>query len=408
MSISFNRCFGTALAAVMLLGAVACDKLPELLYGTSHNSGQEETEASIVPRKTTLSPGADKIFVEVIVSGEWTLTAEYPSDVEPWATIDPASGTDSNAAIRFRYTENTGSSRSVMLVLATSKGIVATVSITQLGPGETEESIGNYGYDKALMDWLELPETFAGDGSDVLIHDMEGGRYKSQETSGVRNWSCEWDYKEHLSYWVAYPLNNKLKGSGTSRSNDWGYDPLLPASIQPDITKTYGGGWTRGHQIPSADRLASYAANKSTFYPTNMTPQDYDFNKYIWASLEGAVRGYAGKSDTLYVVTGCVIDQVSRTSGANTGFAVKVPSYYYKALLYRGSASAAKATGGFMAAAFMLPHTSSISGGNYLDYIMTVDALEELLGYDLFPNLVKVVGEQTASRIESTLESWWK
>ena len=264
---------------------------------------------------------------------------------------------------------------------------------------------GQYGYDVAPMGWLELPATVKGDGRELLVHAMDGGKYVSRSASGVRNWSGYWDYDEHLSLWVAYPLNNALKGSG-SRSNAWGFDPLLPANIQPDITSgSYGGGWTRGHQIPSADRLASYAANASTFVPTNMTPQNYDFNCGIWANLENAVRSYASQSDTLYVVTGCLFENSTSYSGSNTGFAVKIPTHYYKALLYRGSSS--YATNGFMACAFLMPHDSSIANYDYKSYIMTIDELEQQTGIDFFPNLEAVLGKDKADSIESSLSSWW-
>ena len=384
----------------------SCDKLPELLYGTSGSGGDDDVEEAVVPRKTTLEAEAGTMFISVTASGKWTLEADYPSGTEEWVTLDPSEGVGSKGDVRMRFTENTGDSRSVTLALVTSTGVNATVVIKQLGRGELENSMGDYGFDVAPMDWLEIPACKAKDGRDLLVHSMAGGKYRSNAVDGVRNWSCYWDYKEHLSLWVAYPLNNSLKGTG-KRKDSWGYDPLLPVSIQPDITRTYGGGWTRGHQIPAADRYTPASAHASTYYPTNMTPQDYDLNAGIWANLEQAVRDYASYSDTLYVVTGCIIDGVVRTSGTNTGFAVKVPSYYYKALLYRGTYGDARSNGGFMASAFLLPHTSSIAKGNYKSYIMTVDQLEEQTGIDFFPNLVNAVGKSTADKIESTLSSWW-
>ena len=198
---------------------------------------------------------------------------------------------------------------------------------------------------------------------------------------------------------MAYPHNNALIGSG-ERTNAWGvFDPLLPSSIQPNLSNTYGGGWTRGHQIPSADRY-NEKANRSTFYPTNMTPQEYNFNAGIWASLEGQVRSYAGSSDTTYVVTGCVLEGSTQKSGSNSGFVVKVPSAYYKAILQR-STSSAVGHNGWRAAAWYLPHDSSIANGSYRDYVISVDELEKKLGYDLFVNLPSAVGSKLADEIEA-------
>ena len=392
--------FGWKLAGLLALGLfcyVACQKDEE-----------PDNTASVSARKTMVEADAGSTFVEISVkeSTEWTLSLEYPAGTEAWASVEPASGVGPLGNARLRYDENTSEeSRTVTLVLAPKKGAVARASVEQIGASGA--SIARYGYDVAPMDWLELPAMTAGDGRELLVHAMDGGKYVSKTQNGTRNWSCYWDYKEHLSPWVAYPLNNSLKGSG-GRSNEWIYDPLLPTSLQPNLTKgSYGGGWTRGHQIPSADRVGSYAANVSTFVPTNMTPQDYDFNCGIWANLEGKVRSYAAMSDTLYVVTGCCFDMATRTSGTSSGFAVKIPTHYFKALLYKGTASAAKATDGYMAAGYYLPHDTGISEGDYKDYLMSIDDLEQVTGFDFFPNLIKKIGQEKADQIESTLLSWW-
>ena len=384
----------------------ACEKQPQV-----------DTSLAVTPRSTWLEAEAGTVFVSVTAGSEWTLRLEYPSGTEAWASIAPAAGNGNRADVVLRYQANESEdSRSVTLILSGTGATVSTkvqqsgVSAPGPGPGPGPgPSVGGYGYDVAPagLDWLELPAQVAGDGRELLIHNMDGGKYLSRERDGVRNWSCYWDYAEHLSLWVAYPLNNALKGSG-SRSNAWGFDALLPASIQPNITGgSYGGGWTRGHQLPSADRLTTFKANASTFVSTNMTPQDYDFNSGIWANLEGKVRGYASQADTLYVVTGCLFDQSNRWSGSSSGFAVKIPTHYFKALLYKGSST--YATGGYMAAGFILPHDSGIAKGNYLDYICSIDELERQTGIDFFPNLIQKLGQSTADQIEAeTPSKWWK
>ena len=87
--------------------------------------------------------------------------------------------------------------------------------------------------------------------------------------------------------------------------DDWDYDPLVPRDEQPTLFHGYDGGYDRGHQLPSADR---YTDNPSTFYFTNMTPQLGSLNQKIWANFEVQVRAWARACDTLYVVTGCVLE----------------------------------------------------------------------------------------------------
>ena len=371
---------------------------------------QKEDSVSLNPRSTSLSAGAGSVFVGVVAQGAWTLSLEYPasSSLPSWASVNPTSGTGSqNDVILSFFANDSDNVREVTLVLTPTKGAAARVTLVQAGKGERAVD-GNYGYDVAPIDWLELPAMKAGDGRELLVHDMSGGKYVSQAKSGTRNFSCYWDYDDHLSLWVAYPLNNSLKGSG-SRSNEWGWDALLPHSMQPDLTQgSYGGGWTRGHQIPSADRLATRAANVSTFVPTNMTPQEYNFNAGIWANLEGRVRNFAALSDTLYVVTGCLFEGSQKTSGNNSGFYVKIPTHYFKALLYKGNNNAT-VTDGYMAVGFYLPHDAGIADGNSNDYICSITELEAKTGIDFFPNLAKKIGTEKAKQIEGeTPNNFWK
>ncbi len=350
---------------------------------------QKEDEVAIQLRSDYLPATADGVFFAVRASGAWTLSIEFPAGSEEWASVKPESGTGSmnNAILSFDanpHKENRGAT----IVLKPVSGVPARVNITQAGVADGVE--GNYGYDVAPMGWLELPACVEGDGREVLVHSMDGGKYMGKDKSGTRNWSCYWDYDDHMSLWVAYPLNNSLKGSGTGRTEAWGFDKLLPADIQPDLRNgSYGGGWTRGHQIPSADRQRNYAENASTYFSTNMTPQAYYFNGGIWANLEGKVRNYASLADTLYVVTGALFDKSTNVSGNSSGFRVKVPTHYFKALLYKGTSAYAKETDGYLMAGFLLPHDNGIAEANCLSYRMSIDELEAQTGIDFFPNLEK-------------------
>ena len=384
--------------AALAAGLTSCEK-PEPF----------DALTSVVLRQAELSQAGGSVFASVTCKGDWALAVEC-SDGGTWATVSPASGSGNKGDVQLRYQANEGTeSRSLTLVLKPANGAEARVTAYQAG----EEPEPVYGYDVAPMGWLELPATEAGDGRNLLVHAMDGGAYKGKRLSGVRNWSCYWDFESRVSVWVAYPLNNKLKGSG-SRTNQWGYDPLLPQDMQQSITLRFSSNryysdplYDRGHQIPSADRLSPESANISTFYPTNMTPQSGAFNSGIWANLEGAVRGYASTADTLYVVTGCIIDNTQTYVRDVAGHQIAVPTSYFKALLYKGSST--YATQGYMAAGFLLPHDDAIANKSYLNYICSIDQLEQKTGMDFFPALEKALGKETAAKIEADEPSkWWK
>lgn len=392
-----------------LRGLLALIPFIALFASCGEDGGVFDDSASIVPKTTEIDASGGSIFVSVTAAAAWTIELEYPdSGAALWATADPASGTGSRSDVRLRYDPNdSANSRKVVMVLRPANGPASRATVIQLGKtdgGTSGTSIS--GQDKAAPLWLELPATKSGDGLTFYVHDMVGKEYFDAKRSGTRNWSFYWDSKEHLSLWVAYPLNKKLRGNG-SRSNEWGLDPLLPFDQQPNLLGgSYGGGWTRGHQLPSADRL-TYKANVSTFYGTNMTPQEYNFNGEIWARLEEKVRGYSFLADTLYVVTGCQYASSDTYTGMSSGFAVKVPTHYFKALLFKGIST--YATSGYMAAGFLLPHDPSIAGANCTDYLMSIDELESKTGLDFFPNLVSAIGAASADAIEAQKPAnWWK
>ena len=136
----------------------------------------------------------------------------------------------------------------------------------------------------ARQRWLELPETSPLDSYDFFCRQYRLGG------SMLRNYSFYWNYDDRVSMWVAYPLSRAYLGS-SKRTDAWGYDPLLPAARQQNVSGGYIKGnnpvifYTRGAQLPSTHRTASQELNATTFYGTNMTPQSDDFSSGIWATL---------------------------------------------------------------------------------------------------------------------------
>ncbi len=367
------------LVLVLLTALAGCQKRDEVAIKLRENSEY-------------LSADAGSVFFGVIASGTWALSVEFPEGTADWAKVSPSTGSGSVNNAILSYEKNSDAEvRRLTIILTPASGTPARVSIAQAGKGVAPE-------------WLELPAMEEDDRRELLIHNMQGGKYTSKIKGDARNWSGYWDYDHRVSLWVAYPLNNNLIGSG-NRTNAWGYDPLLSADKQYDITRSASRSaegysryysdpvYDRGHQIPSADRLNN-DANVSTFYPTNMTPQQSSFNSGIWATLEGKVRGYAKQADTLYVVTGCVVAGSSTYVYSGNGKRITVPTHYYKAMLYSGGhASAVKANPsdkkGYMMAAFYLPHNASISTANPSSYRISVDELEQKTGIDFFANFAK-------------------
>ncbi|MBR0053061.1 MAG: DNA/RNA non-specific endonuclease [Bacteroidales bacterium] len=383
---SIFRFLGTALLTVLSLGTVSCEKEVPV------------TPAPVLKlSKTQVGSGKGSQFIEVQATGSWTLSSEAS-----WVRFTPASGSGDNAAVSLSYEANPDDkARSASITLSCGDR-KAVATLRQNAPSEDPQPEVDGG-SSTKRRWMELPETRDDDGLYFYTHDMTVG------SKTLRNYSFYWDEKALVAHWVAYPLNTALRGSG-NRSEAWGLDPLLPASKQPTVTSTFRGGWTRGHQIPSADRL-NRAANEATFYGTNMTPQEYNFNGEIWARLEGTVRGWASRCDTLYVVTGCVVKGSTETARDVDGKTIKVPVSYYKAVLAYSKSNAAN--GGYRGCAVLLNHDKALAGQTVTKThpsVMSVRALEEKLGINLFVNLPEAVGASAAEAIETENPagvSWW-
>lgn len=258
------------------------------------------------------------------------------------------------------------------------------------------------GGDPVFAGWMELPAT---DDSNLYFV-----AHKSTANASGRNYSYYWDADALVARWVAYPLNPDIIGTGT-RTDKWAEDNALPNGVaQPILKKAFNpSSYSRGHQIASADRLR-YADNVQTFYYTNMTPQESKFNGGVWNSLEQKVRSWSGKFDTLYVVTGCVVEGSTKYAFDNSGKRVKVPVGYYKALLgYDKSQKKGitSQTGGYTGIAFYFDHFGSYTSSAYMNQSMTIDALEQKVGVDFFVNLPTAVGEEKANKAESTRDTWW-
>lgn len=345
---------------------------------------QVETGITISNRQAVYKAGQETVGISA--SGEWALSLFYYGSQQGWATLSQTSGRGSKDVI-LEYEENGTSENRSLLVILTSHGTDYAVTFVQLN----EEASGWVG---AFPGWLELPSVAETDDCRFYTHDMTLGTGKV-----TRNYSFLWDRDNLVSHWVAYPLNKGLIGNGT-RTDAWSYDPKVPREDQPRLDWAYDGGYDRGHQLPSADRLTR-AANQQTFYFTNMTPQiGRRFNQGIWANLESKVRSVALACDTLYVVTGCIVEGSNGVAYDNDGRAVTVPVAYYKALL-RYSSSSAAGISGYSAAAFYLEHRGYSSTNVSEDMMMSIDELEEITGLDFFANLPGKIGDAQADMIES-------
>lgn len=381
---SISRIFAFVAFAVLI---VSCDPI-----GVKKNS-----ELSLTLNPESAGKEAGEVSVVVRADGAWSLELDFGGD-EAWAELSHSVGTGYKSNIKLSYDANkTGASRSVYVIVSTEND-AAEVRFIQ-----TADGVGPDGgtADATSCGWLELPETKSGDGLLWGWHSM------TLNGKTMRNYSFYFSAAHYLSYWVAYPLNSSLMGGSGMRDKNFYFDPLLPNSMQADLTFSYRGNYDRGHQLPARDRSASVASNTQTFYATNMTPQRSQFNQKIWQRLEARVQSWASSinpsTDTLYVVTGCTVKGSTQSTTDCAGKKMTIPTAYYKAILRYTRSS------GYAGCAIWLDHDTDPYRTVEERDMMSIAALEEKLGIDLFVNLPAKVGDAKAAEIEAkapTVNTW--
>ena len=267
-----------------------------------------------------------------------------------------------------------------------------TVKINDSGDGGSS-SDDERSYMSKATGWAELPAMPTSNPNlQYWTHE------KLPSNNALRNYSMCFDVTKYCALWIAYPLHNCYISGDGKRTDEWGYDPCcVNDDYEPYLKNSYyseGGGTnthSRGHQLPSADRLASNADNATTFYYSNMTPQLQSLNGATWETLESDLRKKWICSDTLYVVTGAHFDPNVKWDYAwdakGLGKACPVPTHYYKVLLRTKDGNTGKRVQDCTAeelkcVGFWFDHKA-----NAPRQMKSVREIEELTGHTFFSNV---------------------
>lgn len=191
------------------------------------------------------------------------------------------------------------------------------------------------------------------------------------------------------SEWVAYYLD-----SGDVKSTNYDrpffeQDPLVKTE-SADWRNYKKSGYDKGHLCPAGDRKETLDEYNETFFTSNISPQEHEFNSGVWNRLEEKVRYWATKNDGLYIVTGGVLTDNLKTIGKEK---VSVPNYFYKVLL---SKDGTKMIG------FLVPHKNS--NNPLYEFVVSVDEIEKMTGIDFYPNLPDEIENQMESK--SDYKDW--
>ena len=130
-----------------------------------------------------------------------------------------------------------------------------------------------------------------------------------------------------------------------------------------------------GHMCPAGDNKWSKEAMNQSFLLTNMCPQDHSLNAGGWKKLEEKCREWAVKYGDIYIVAGPIFyDGVKRSFGKNK---IGIPEAFFKVVLCLN--------GKPRALGFIYANDGESKSMNKC--VCTVDRVEEITGFDFFPNL---------------------
>ena len=290
------------------------------------------------------------------------------------------------------YIASNGESKSRSTTVEVEFEGTTTVTLKLTQGAFVQEEAPEIDYEQ--ISWAEMPLIKRNDGNIYVTHMTKA----SGKT--MRNYSMCYDPDVKAALWIAYPLHDCYTRKAVDRTDAWGYDPLIPAKYQVNMEKGMSNGYDRGHQVASADRLASYDMNSQTFYYTNMTAQvGAGMNQDIWNNLENMIRNEYICRDTLYVVTGCVMTteddtQVKWVDNRNGG-KVAVPKAYFKVLLRTKSGNTGKAVDNSNATTIGFWYENrrySYSTPRVSD-VKSVDEIERLTGFTFFPQISDEIKE---------------
>lgn len=177
--------------------------------------------------------------------------------------------------------------------------------------------------------------------------------------------------KDEQAEWVAYKLTKTSFNDNIERTNDYRYDPFVKTeSATPFDYK--GSGYDMGHLAPARTMSYSYTSMSESFYLSNISPQVPAFNRGIWKRLEEKVRYWAMMNDSIFVVTGPILNNPIGKIGINN---VSVPKAFYKTLV-------GYSNGKVKGIAFIMPNEKSDK--SIYKYATSIDEVEKITGIDFY------------------------
>jgi endonuclease G, mitochondrial len=244
--------------------------------------------------------------------------------------------------------------------------------------------------------------------SNTFFGDPSGSRTDSQNNLFMEKtgYSLSYNRSKAHSNWVAWHLDTSNFGS-TPRQDDFRSDTSLPSTYYRATGSEYSGtGFDKGHLCPSADRTTSISRNSETFLMTNIFPQAPKNNQTTWGGLEDYTRTLVNQGKEVYIYAGTYGTGGSGSNGGTTNTIgsgnINVPARCWKVILVldNGGSDITRVSSTTRVIAVNMPNTHVINS-DWKTYRVSVDSLEQLLGYDFFTKVSTTIQSSIESRVDN-------
>jgi endonuclease G len=263
------------------------------------------------------------------------------------------------------------------LLIIFSKGISQTSTNEQIAIKEKELYTLREQEEKYISELEVLKLNSVTEKMDLIGQPYANGH----QVQLVKHSAMQLGYNEkhEQAEWVMHMVTPDVIDGNVSRTNDFREDSLVTTGTSSKADYWYSG-FDRGHLAPSADFRWSQKALSESYFYSNMSPQRPELNREKWAELENVIRDYViTNKEEVYVITGPILhDSLPEMKNEGRLNQVSIPEMYYKIVI---DITGDTVTG----IAFLMPNGSC--GYPVMSYATSIDKIEQLTGYDFFPNL---------------------